>query len=211
MVDQLKVEVRDQLGTGHSRRLRRSGKVPAVLYGHGEQTVHLAVCNEELAALIRHGSKLVDLQGAVNENALLREVQWDTFGHEILHLDLTRVRAGESVQVTVTVELRGDAPGARLGGIVEHVTHEIELECPADSIPDKIEVNINELELDDAVLASDLEIPSRAKLLADPGTLIVHCVPAAAEAEEEEGAEAAETAEPEIIGRKAEEEESAGD
>jgi large subunit ribosomal protein L25 len=200
----LKVAIREQLGTSNSRRLRSAGSIPAVLYGHGEASVSLSIPADQVSAAIRHGSHLVDLQGAVTESALIREVQWDPMGAHVLHMDLTRVSAGESVSITLAIDLRGDAPGTKNGGVVEHVLHEVEIECPVTSIPDRLELRINNLELDGAIFAKDLGLPEGAKLLTDPDAMIVHCVTPMV-APEEMGAPA-EVGEPEIIGKKPEDE-----
>src|ERR1700752_4723720 len=91
MADVLNVEVREQVGTKRMRRLRKTGKIPAVLYGHKEAVLNLAVKHEELAAVIRHSGKLVKLSGGLSEDALIRQVQWDTYGKYMLHVDLIRV------------------------------------------------------------------------------------------------------------------------
>jgi large subunit ribosomal protein L25 len=201
----LNVVLREEVGTNRARRLRAEGKVPAVVYGHGEKTVNISVPAEEIQAAIRHGSHLVELQGAVKQNALISEVQWDPFGVDVLHIDFTRVVAGETVEVTVPVELRGEAPGAREGGILNHVLHEVTMDCPVSAIVDKIEVNINSMHLGDSVTAGDLTLPAGAKLVGDAEELVVQCIEPVAVAEEEE-AVAGEAAEPEVIGRKEEEE-----
>jgi large subunit ribosomal protein L25 len=201
----LNVVLREEVGTNRARRLRAEGKVPAVVYGHGEETVNISVPAEEIQAAIRHGSHLVQLKGAVKQNALISDVQWDPFGVDVLHIDFTRVVAGETVEVTVPVELRGEAPGAREGGILNHVVHEVTVECPVSAIPDKIEVNINEMHLGNAVSLGELALPAGAKLVGDPEELVVQCIEPMVVAEEEEAA-AGETAEPEVIGRKEEEE-----
>ena len=145
MAEVLNVAVREECGTRAVRRIRNAGHIPAVLYGHGQPNVNLSIPAKDVTTAIRHGSKLVDLQGGVNESALIRVVQWDAFGVDVLHLDLTRVSAGETVQVSVAVELRGEAPGARAGGLVEHLIHELEIECPVTAIPDKFELSVNDL------------------------------------------------------------------
>ena len=206
MAEELNVKVRETRGKRNARRGRLAGSVPAVLYGHGKENISLAVPADELSAAIRRGSKLVELAGEVKDTALIREVQWDTFGIEILHVDLTRVSAGERVEMTVRVELRGEAPGTREGGIVEHLIHEVQIECPATSIPDRLRLNINALELGDVLLASVLELPSGARLVGAEDAVVVQCVAPAVAPEEEEGLVEG-GAEPEIIGRKAEEEE----
>jgi large subunit ribosomal protein L25 len=202
----LNVQIRQTRGKRNARRLRQAGLIPAVLYGHGEETLALSVPAEELDAAVRHGSRLFQLAGEVKQQAFVREVQWNTWGTHVVHADFARVSAHEKVEVDVPVELRGEAPGVKEGGIIEHALHQIEVECEATAIPEKIQVNINNLNLDDAVTAADLELPAGVRLLTDPESLVVQCVMPAAEAEEVEG-EA--EAEPEIIGRKKEEQEGA--
>jgi len=144
------------------------------------------------------------LQGAVSEKAFIRELQWDVYGTGVLHLDLARVSADEKVEVQVPIELRGEAPGVKEGGIVTHLVHEVEVECLVTAIPEKLTVNINELKLGDALLVGDLNLPAGVKLLSAPDAVVVQCVEP--KPEEEEVA-VGEGAEPEVIGRKAEEEE----
>ena len=202
MAEVLNVEARQPSGKRAARRMRKSGLVPAVLYGHGQEVVSMQVPADKIAALVRHGNRLVDLQGAVTETAFIRELQWDTFGQEIIHIDFTRISAEEAVEVTVALELRGEAPGVREGGIVEHPLHEVMVACRAGSIPEKLTVNINELKLDESITVGDIELPEGVKILLDNSTTIAVChLPAA----EEEEAAPGESAEPEVIGRKAEE------
>ncbi len=206
MTDVLEVTVRENVGSHAAKRVRGAGAVPAVLYGHNQPNVHLAVPADQVDAAIRHGTKMVELQGAVRDTALIREVQWDALGFEILHLDLTRVSATETVRVILPLELRGEAPGAKEGGIIEQQLHEVEFECAAAALPEKLEVNVNHLHLDQEIRVSDLVLPEGAKVLTDPDELVLHCVPTAPVAEEEEVGEAAE---PELIGRREEAEEEA--
>jgi len=203
-LEELKVSRRTETGKRRMRRMRAAGSVPAVLYGHGEETVVLSVPTEQLNAAIRHGSQLVDLTGELSESALISEIQWDTYGGDVLHVDLTRVSKTEQVDVTVPLELRGAAPGTREGGVVTQPLHEIEIKCPAIAIPDHIEVNINHLELNDVIHASDLALPEGATLLIPADQVVAQCITPTAAPEEEEAAPA-EGAEPEIIGRKEEE------
>ena len=199
----LSVNRREPNGTRVVRRLRKQGSIPAVLYGHGEQVVPLVVAADDIGSLVRHGVRVVDLTGALSEKAIIREVQWDTFGNEILHLDLARISADERVRVDVNIELRGTAPGVKEGGIVEHVLHTIEIECLATAIPEKLFVRIGNLALNGVLNVSDVEVPEGVKVLSPADELVVHCIPPAAE---EETDAAAATAEPELIGRKPDEE-----
>jgi large subunit ribosomal protein L25 len=198
----LNATVRTEVGSNAVKKVRKAGQIPAVLYGHGEQNVNLSLAGEEVHSLIRHGSKLVDLKGDVVDTALIRGVQWSTFGTNVLHVDLARVSAEERVRVTVPVEVRGTAAGSKEGGVVELVVHDVEVECPAGSIPDKIEARVHELHVGDALKAGDIALPEGVRLLVDPDLIIVHCVGRMTEEEEEAAAAAAEAAEPEVIGRK---------
>ncbi|NUQ63393.1 MAG: 50S ribosomal protein L25 [Pirellulales bacterium] len=205
MAETLNVQIRETRGKRRARRQRAAGVIPGILYGHGEETVSLSVPAEQLDAAIRHGSRLVNLAGAVTEQAFIRELQWDTWGTHILHVDLTRVSAHEKVEVRVAVELRGEAPGVKQGGIVEQPIHELDIECEVSSIPEKIEVNINHLELDQSITVADLKLPPTVRVLEDATAVVVQCNVPAEEAEPAEGVPA-EGAEPELIGRKKTEE-----
>jgi large subunit ribosomal protein L25 len=203
----LHATVRQGLGTRASRRLRQQGQIPAVLYGHGKESVNLAIPHGEVEAMIRHGSKMVSIQGEVSSNAFVKEVQWDPLGMEVLHLDLTRVFVGEAVDVVVPVELVGEAPGAKQGGRVEQVTHEVEISCPAEKIPDKFEVRINSLELGQSITIDELELPEGAKMLSEVERVLVTCEEVIEVEEAEVTTEVG--AEPEVIGREEETEENA--
>jgi large subunit ribosomal protein L25 len=196
---------RETRGKHHSRRLRRAGRIPAVLYGHGLESVALAVAAEDFDAALRRGSRLVDLTGAVSESAFIRELQWDTWGTHVVHVDFTRISADEMVKVELVIELRGEAPGVKEGGVVDQLVHQVEVECPAGSIPDKLLVNINHLKLNETITLAAIELPPKAKLLGDTAAIVVHCIVPVEKPEEGEVAVAA-PGEPEVIGAKPEEE-----
>ena len=207
MSELLHVEKRSARGKRNNVRLRRVGRLPAVLYGHGEEAVSLTLAADQFEASLRHGAKVVDLDGDASGKALLQDVQWDTFFQHVLHVDLLRVRAGERVTVDVPIELRGEAPGTREGGVLEQPIHSLEIEVALDVIPDKLHLNINHLEIDGYLTAKDIEdLPEGATILSDEEAVIVQCVPPVAD-EEEAAAEEAATAEPEVIGKGKEEEE----
>ncbi len=208
MAEVLHIEKRETRGKRFARRMRKHGRVPGVLYGHGKESVSLAIRADEINATIRHGARLVELQGDLRENAFVKEVQWDAFGSTVLHVDLTRVEVGDSVEISVKVELRGVAPGTKQGGVVDHQAHELELRCPVTAIPESLSLNINHLELDQTITAGEVELPPGAELLTDPLTVVVTCAELAVREEEEEIAAAAGEVEPEVIGRKPEDEEN---
>ena len=208
MAEQLQTEIRDDRGTKNARRLRQSGKTPAILYGHGKENVAIAIDSSSLEAILRRGQRLIELAGAVNENAFVRDVQWDTYGVNLLHMDLTRVREDDTVEIDVSIELRGTAPGVSSGGVVSQAIYSITLECPVMEIPEKLEVNINELQLEEIITVADIEIPANCTLITDPGTLAVQCIVRMEDEEEVEGddvegtedGEQVVSSEPELIG-----------
>ena len=202
MSDSVEVKLRKETGTRASRKLRREGLVPAVLYGHGEKCVDLVATREAVQAAVRHGSRVVELKGAVKTGALIRELQWDTYGVEPVHVDFLRVSATDRVKVKVPVDLKGECPGQRAGGVVSLILHEIELECTADAVPEKIHVAVGKLQLGGTIKVHDLELPAGAKAIADADEAVVTCAVPADKAEEA----ATGGVEPELIGRKAAEE-----
>jgi large subunit ribosomal protein L25 len=212
MSDVLKVEPRQSYGKRNNERLRRSGRLPAILYGHGEAPVSLTLAADQLQASLRHGAKVVDLDGAASGKALLQDVQWDTFFHTVLHVDLLRVHAGEKVTVEVPIELRGEAAGAREGGIIEQHIHSVEIEVALDVIPEKLHISIKNLGIDGHLTLKDInDLPAGATIVGDEDAVVVHCVLPAAEVEEEAGEEGA-AAEPEVISKgKADEDEEAAE
>jgi large subunit ribosomal protein L25 len=212
MPEVLNVKVRQEVGRNAVKRVRKAGQVPAILYGHGQENVNLAIPGDELGAALRHKARLVGLEGDVKDTALIREIQWDAIGVEPLHVDLVRVSATEAVQVHVPLELRGQAAGAKEGGVVKQLLHEIEIECPAGSIPERIEVSINALQVDQMIKVADVALPAGVQLLSDPTAVVVQCaMPVEIPEEEPVAAAPAEGGEPEIIGRKPAEEEEEGE
>ena len=204
MADVLNVTVREKLGSSNSRRLRQSGHVPVVLYGRKAANLHLSIASDDVVPVLRRGGKLIDMKGAVTDMALIQEVQWDPFGLEVLHLDLTRVSADEKVQIPITVELRGEAPGTKEGGQTLQLLHSLQVECKVTDIPEKIEINVNSLGLNETIRVSDVEMPAAVLLLTDPEVGVVQCMEVVAEEDEEPADMLA--MEPEVIGRKEDEE-----
>lgn len=200
------VTKRIEIGSNASKRLRAKGEVPAILYGHGEANINLSVKADAIQNVIKHGTKLLALTGDVTDTAILREVQWDTYGAEVLHIDLNRVSATEAVEVTLPVHLHGEAPGVGEGGQLSFVTHELTIKCPASSIPEYIEVNISKLHLAQAIHANEVPLPEGASMVTVSNVVVVQVV-RPAQATDETGATAA--TEPELIRKekaKAEEE-----
>jgi large subunit ribosomal protein L25 len=207
MADILHVEKRTQTGKRNNWRLRCNGLLPGIVYGHGEEPIMVTIPADQLRASLRHGHKVVDLAGDASGQALLQDVQWDPFQQHLVHVDLLRVDAHERVTVEVPVLLKGEAPGEHEGGVVVHLVHYVEIETSPIQIPEALHININHLALHASLAVGDIyDLPEGATLVTDAKTVAVQCEEPAAEAEEEV---AAAGVEPEVIGRKAEEEEPA--
>jgi large subunit ribosomal protein L25 len=194
--------VRQQTGSRAMRRLRASGKIPAVIYGHKLATVPLAVDASRIYARLRHGAHgllELDIDGA-RESAVIKALQWDVFGKEVLHVDFARVSKDERVTLEVPIILRGTAPGIAEGGVLEQPLHSLEIQCPAGGIQETIVVNVNKLHLGQSILVRDLPLAESVTTSAPPDQVVVQVtLPTITEEEAPPAAEA--PAEPELIRR----------
>ena len=206
---QITAQPRDGLGSRKVKRLRDQGLIPGVVYGHKEAVVPVTLPKKELSTHISRGAHVFDLSlGGKSEKVLVKDVQFDHLGLEILHIDFARVSLDERVEVTVPIELKGEPKGAAEGGVLQQIVAELEIECLVTDIPDKITHNVSEMAVDDALHIKDLVLPPGAKALQD-GDQIVAMVKVIADEEAAPAAEG-ETAEPEVIGRKPEDEAAEG-
>jgi large subunit ribosomal protein L25 len=208
----LAAQPRTGRGSQAARKLRRDGRVPAVVYGHKEDTVSVSLSLEDFGNVIRHGARVVDLRvDGKTEKALIREIQWDHLGKHVLHVDFARVAADERVVVTVPLELRGTAPGVTAGGVLDQPIHTLSVECLAISLPDSIRVNINEVQIGGVIHVRDLVLPAGVKAMAEADAVVVQVRAAEVEAAPAAAPEAAAgQAEPEVIGRQKAAEEGGG-
>lgn len=188
----LKAEKRPQTGSKSAARVRKEGRIPAVVYGHKKEPVAISLNAHDLVEGLHHGHRLIDVQfGRKREKALIKDLQYDHLGKNIIHADLMRVDVKGTVKVTVPIELKGTAAGTHEGGIVqEHMDH-LEVECKVTEIPEAIVVSVKELNVGDTLHAADIELPESVKLLNDPSTVVITCsLVAAAKTAEEVEAEA---------------------
>jgi large subunit ribosomal protein L25 len=195
--NKLRAAVRTETGKGASRRARRSGKVPAVLYGHGSDPQHLELDGHDFSAVLRHsGTNAVltlDIDGK-EQLALTKALEIHPIRRNIQHADLLVVRRGEKVTVEVNVLVEGEpVPGA----LVTQDANSIEIEADVQSIPDHLTVSIEGAELGTQFTAGAITLPSGVTLVSDPDALVVNVVaaPTAEDMEGEGGGEAAEAAE----------------
>jgi large subunit ribosomal protein L25 len=185
-VNELSVSVRTETGKGASRRARRDGRIPAVLYGHGTDPQHLELPGHDFAAVLRHsGTNAVltlDIEGK-KQLALTKALVIHPIRRAIQHADLLVVRRGEKVVVEVTVDIEGDAAP---GTLVTQETSTIEIEAEALSIPEELILSVEGAQAGTHVTAGQIPLPKGVGLVSDPEQLVVHVV-AAPTAEELEG------------------------
>ena len=209
MSDKIKAESRTEFGKGAARRIRRADKVPAVVYGHGNETIHITLPGHETWIALKHGGSNalleLDIDGST-QLALTKQVQIDPIRRTLEHIDFVAVRKGEKVTVDVGIHLSGEAAPETLV-VTENTT--ISLEAEATNIPEWIEVSIEGAEIGTQILAGQLTLPEGSTLLTDEETLIVNITNAPTaeeveaeleEAEAEAGIEREEHLEPEVEG-----------
>lgn len=204
---------RDRFGRNEAGRLRREGRIPAVLYGGAEaKTESLAVDPKELMRILHSDSGVntlisLKLDGAAATRVLVREYQLDPVHHKLLHADFYRVAMDKLLEVTVPIHLTGEAKGIKAqGAIVDFVNRDILIECLPADIPEHITVDVTELMLHDGIRVRDLPPSEKWKAVSEPDTLIVHLValkveeePAPADAAAAAVAAPTAPAEPEVI------------
>ena len=185
----VQAELRESFGKGFARRLRAAGKIPAVIYGHGTDPVHVSLPGHQVSLLIRRANVVLELDVAGTQQlTLVKDVQKDPVHQIIEHIDLLVVKKGEKIQVDVPVVVLGE-PFAGTIANLENTT--VLLEVEATHIPQNIEVDVEGLEDGTHITAADLTLPQGSSLVVDPETLIVAVsVPTSALAAEEEIAEA---------------------
>lgn len=205
----LKAEIREHTGSKTVRRLRTKGMIPAIVYGHKKEPVAISLDAHNFAEGLHHGHRIMDIQiGKKKEKTIIKDLQYDYLGKNVIHVDLMRVSMTEMVKVTVPIELKGIAQGTHEGGIVEEHTDHLEVECVVTNIPETIIVPVKDLGVGQAIHAGEIELPEGIKLISSPELLLVTChVVAAAKSAEE--VEEEEPAAPEVIGEAEETQEAA--
>ena len=204
----LKGESREQTGTSKTVLLRKEGKLPAVVYGHGKETKSLSVSCHEFTEAINHGHRLFDVElGGKTETLLIKDIQYDYLGKDFIHVDFVRVNLAELVTITVGLKFKGTAAGIAEGGMMDIHLDAIEVECKVSEIPGAIEINVKEVKVGDSIYASDIELPEGATLKTDGESLIVNCH-LVAEVKTTEELEGETPSGPEVITEKAEEPEA---
>lgn len=200
----LQAEPRSDSGTRAARKLRAGGKIPAIIYGHGEPPQSVSLTFHDVEVALAHGARTlpVEVDGSTQQ-FLIKAVQYDHLDADPIHLDLARVSMDERVKVRIGIELRGVSAGAKEGGVLEQHMADIEVECRVIEIPDTFHPFVTELAIGDSLLVKDLDLPAGVVALADDEERVATVRMAEKEAEPEEEAPEPEEgeAEPERIGR----------
>ncbi len=205
-IAEIEARPREVRGSRACRRLRHQGLIPAIIYGRGQPNVLLTLREQDVEELVEEHAFIVQVGwDGVQENAQIKDVQYDAFGDEIVHVDLVRISLTERIVVAVPVETHGDAVGVSEGGVLETVQHELEVECLPMAIPDSIMVEVAELAIGDNLTVGDLRFPEGVEPVTEADTVVVTVVPPSELEEEEEEAEEL-LLEPELIGAEEEEE-----
>lgn len=192
---QMQAQPRGELGSKKNRKLRQKGLVPGVVYGHKESIVPVTLPRKELSAHLAKGAHVFDLSvEGKSETVLVKEVQYDHLGIEVIHVDFARVSLTEKVTVTVPIELKGTPKGEEEGGVLTQVISDLEVECVVTDIPDAIRHNVSDMGVDAVLHVKELTLPPGVRPLADEDQVVATV---AIMAEEEAPAD---EAEPAVIG-----------
>jgi large subunit ribosomal protein L25 len=200
-------------GTGKekARKLRTASQIPGVVYGHGKPAISIAVNAQDLLPLFKTGARentIITLKLADHKNdlkAIIRDIQTEPIYNQLIHIDFQEILLTEKIKVPVHIELSGEAPGLKEGGILEHIMHTVEVSCLPTDIPDKIVLDVSALKLGQALHISDIKAEKFDVLGASTQPIVAVIVPRAMEEEATTAAApaAAEApAEPELITRK---------
>jgi large subunit ribosomal protein L25 len=197
METNLKVELRDKSATGSElKQMRANGRIPAVVYGKKIGSLPISVDEKALTALLRsphNGVITMDMPDKGTHPVMVSGMDRHKLNRNVLHIDFHQINMNEPVQAKVSIEIHGDSPGVREGGVMTALLHEVEVRCLPDRLPTELRVDISELNTGDSVLAGDLKLPSDVELKTDAQAVIVTIlVPQKAVEEEDEASEGTE-------------------
>ena len=210
----LEAQKREVSGKGAARGMRRAGNLPGVLYGRKNEVIPIQIDARRFRDFLHNYGENAFINLEITdhgiENVMVKEIQRDPVSNQLLHTDLLRISMDEPITSAVPITLVGSAPGIQEGGILEFPHRQLTLHCLPTLLPEEIEVDINELEIDDRLSVDDVSLPEGIEILDDPNTRIVAVVPPRLEEEPEEEVEegmevegaADEDAEPEVISRR---------
>jgi len=202
----LEAQIRKQTGSKSSGKLRRAGRIPAVVYGHKKETIAISLDTHSLMEVLHRGSRVMDIKiDNKTEKMVVKDIQYDHLGEDVIHLDMMRVDVSEAIKIAVPIEFKGPSKGAAEGGVITAHVNRLEVECKVTDIPENIVVSIKEMDIGDTMHASDVKLPEGVKLVSNPELLIVTCS-VVAEVKTTEEVEAVTPVAPEVITEKKPEE-----
>jgi large subunit ribosomal protein L25 len=208
------VHKRDVTGTRASKRMRKEGLIPGVLYGHGKDAVHIAVEPHALRdALTTDAGTHAILNVTFDDQkrshkAIVKEMTLDRVKSTVIHVDLQEIRLDETIETTVAIHFEGESKGVKLGGLLEESVREVTVKGVVTEIPEHLVMDISELDVNETLKVSDLQVPEGIEVMADADDVLCSVLPPRKGVEGEEGEEAIEGeggAEPELVGKKDEE------
>ena len=192
------VQERNVFGNNASRRLRRAGSIPAVVYGCGKAAASYTVDADQWKIFSATGAQLVTLVNGKKETpALVREVQYNHLKNYVVHIDFQEIDIKAEIEAAVPLHAHGESYGAAHGGILEQDLFELNVVCHAVDLPESIKVDVTELKIGDSLTVADLQLPAGVRTNVSPDTLLFHVVTPREETESEEPAAGA--TEPEAI------------
>ena len=181
----LDVTNREELRSRGARRLRRKGLIPGVLYYSGEETVNISIERSILFHAMQSGQRIFEIdQDGESQYTMIKQLQYHPVTDEIIHVDLMRVRRSEKITIAVPLVLTGEPVGVKEGGVLSQSLNQVEISCYPTDVPEQIELNIEDLELNSAKSIADLDIGLEdVDIISDPSLNIVSVTPPAAEEE----------------------------
>ncbi|MCX7703070.1 MAG: 50S ribosomal protein L25 [Planctomycetota bacterium] len=206
---ELMAELRKHLGKADAKRLRRSKKIPAVVYGRGTQPIHITVLAEDVNTMLQKGVKLIELDvGGEKHHGVLQDVQIEPISGNVIHLDFHKVALSDKIHIEVPVEIFGQPKCLPSVGVLERHLDKVKVECLASDIPKSFIVDVRELDVGGMIKISDLKVPAGVRILEKAEEIVVSVTRAMFEEEKPVEAEVGEVAEPEVVERRKKEEEA---
>jgi len=201
---ELKAKVRESVGKSQAKKVRALGAIPANVYGSGSKPVSIQVNTKEFQSVIHTGAGgnvliLLKIEGGKDQNVLIKEIQVDPVSEKINHVDFNVISLTKKIHAKVAIHEKGEPAGLKEGGVVDHTHREIEVECLPTQIPERIDVNIEALNINDAIQVKDLVLPEGVKCLLDPDEVILKVLPPQKEELPAETIPGEAAAEPEVI------------
>ncbi|PIP11774.1 MAG: 50S ribosomal protein L25, partial [bacterium (Candidatus Stahlbacteria) CG23_combo_of_CG06-09_8_20_14_all_40_9] len=174
----LKIEKRDKTGKSETKRLRKDGKIPVIIYGHGEETDHAIVSKKDLKSYLHeHKEEIIKLGAGKGKNVVVKEIQYDPITEEPIHIDFMHIHKDEKLKISIPVILDSTPVGVKEGGILEQWVREVEIECLPKDIPNEIRIDVGRLKIGESLHIKDLSVGEGVNILLPPEEAFVSVMP----------------------------------